>query len=137
MVISRKVGTSFKNLFFQKCARDIYGQNKKNYFLKIIFSKNHPSRGKIMRGIDCAHSRSEKTLPWTTTQVCKDRKSYFESKIGWKSRLGGFCIWGTRCRYQFYAQPRRDTMNDHPGMQKIFFQKNISLGVILGVKIEV
>ena len=36
MVISRKVGTSVKNLFFQKCARDIYEQNKKNYLAKKV-----------------------------------------------------------------------------------------------------
>ena len=36
MVISRKVGTRVKNLFFQKCARDIYGQNKKNYLAKKV-----------------------------------------------------------------------------------------------------
>ena len=31
---------------------------------KIYFSKNDLYRGNFMRGIDCAHSRTLKTLPW-------------------------------------------------------------------------
>ena len=35
---------------------------EKKFLLK--FSENHPIRGKIMRKINCAHSRSMKMLPW-------------------------------------------------------------------------
>ena len=37
---------------------------KKFFWDRKFFSKNDPYRGNFMRGIDCAHSRSMKTLPW-------------------------------------------------------------------------
>jgi len=54
-----------------------------------FFSKNDPYRGKVVRGIDCAHSRSVKTLSWPDSgktvyllkQKCKT--SNFRRKTSW------------------------------------------------------
>ena len=66
------------------------------FLIRNFFFKNDPIKNNFMRGIDCAHSRSLKTLPWFRKSVYWSKNMKILNFPSENHRSWGDFMWGIR-----------------------------------------